>query len=114
MENPQRLTVFDLRGRLGEGSPLTLLDVREPEERAMAAIAVPEGVGNVHVPLGEIPARLDEVRALGGLLVVYCHHGVRSMAAARWLAAQGVGPVANLDGGIDAWSLGVDPTVRRY
>ena len=50
----------------------------------------------------------------GRPLIVYCHHGVRSLATARWLVAQGIPDVANLEGGIDAWSRTVDPAVPRY
>ena len=50
----------------------------------------------------------------GAFLVVYCHHGVRSQAAANWLAGRGMTNVVNLAGGIDAWSMLVDKTVKRY
>ena len=62
----------------------------------------------------QVPARLDEIRAqaAGRVLVVYCHHGVRSLHAPRWLSARGVAGEANLDGGIDAWSRAVDPASR--
>jgi rhodanese-related sulfurtransferase len=46
--------------------------------------------------------------------VVYCHHGMRSAAAADWLREQGFTRVRNLTGGIDRWSLDVDPATRRY
>ena len=99
-----------------EGELLTLLDVREDHERDYARIGVPEGVADLHVPLGQIPSRVDEVKdsARGRTLVVYCHHGQRSMVAATWLVQRGVGLVLNLDGGIDAWSIRVDAAVRRY
>ena len=111
------LHVQSLQARLTGGEPLVLLDVREDHERDHARIAVPDsGVVDLHVPLGQIPARLDEIvdRARGLPLVVYCHHGQRSMAAATWLQRQGIGDVHNLDGGIDAWSIRVDRAVRRY
>jgi rhodanese-related sulfurtransferase len=64
----------------------------------------------------EIPARLDDIRgALArGPLVVYCHHGIRSRNVAEWLAERGLIGILNLTGGIDAWSLEADPSVRRY
>ncbi len=111
-----RLTVSELKRRFEEGGPLALLDVRESDERAYCAIPSPAIVTDLHIPIAEIPLRLDEIRdaARTGPLVVYCHHGVRSMMAARWLAARGVPNLHNLDGGIDAYSLEVDPDVPRY
>lgn len=111
-----RLTPSELRGRLDAGSPTVLLDVREPSERDYCSIPAPPGVADLHVPLGHVPARLDSIAeaARSGRLVVYCHHGVRSLMAARWLAAQGIEVVENLEGGIDAWSAQVDPGVPRY
>ena len=50
----------------------------------------------------------------GHPVVVVCHHGQRSMVAATWLMSRGVGNVHNLEGGTDAWSIRVDPTVPRY
>jgi len=111
-----QLWPLDLRDRLGAGEPLALLDVREDDERAYAAIAPAPGVVDLHVPLGEVATRLDEVEdaARGRSLVVYCHHGQRSMVAAAWLSRRGIADVHNLEGGIDAWSRRVDPSVRRY
>ena len=110
------LSATGLRDRMTTGPGVVLLDVREDHERDYARIAAPAGVGDVHIPLGQIAARAAEVEeaARGRTLVVYCHHGQRSMVAASWLARRGVAPVANLDGGIDAWSIRVDPSVRRY
>lgn len=103
----------DLRGRLDAGEAITLLDVREPDERAYAAIPAP---GDLFIPMREVPGRADEVReALArGPVVAYCHHGVRSRNVAAWLAVNGLPGVLNLQGGIDAWSVAVDPTVPRY
>ncbi|WP_169977282.1 rhodanese-like domain-containing protein [Tautonia rosea] len=105
-----------LKDHLDSGSPLVLLDVREDLERQYCTIEVPETVLDLHVPIGEISRRFDLVRRCldGRPLVIYCHHGVRSLATAQWLASQGVSDVINLEGGIDAWSLTIDPTVPRY
>lgn len=110
------LGVMDLKNRLDQRENLAVLDVREEDERAYAAIPLAEGVVDLHVPLGEITGRFEEIReaAVGRSLVVYCHHGQRSMVAATWLARRGLGDVSNLEGGIDAWSSRVDPAVRRY
>jgi rhodanese-related sulfurtransferase len=105
-----------LRGLLDAGGALTLLDVRERGERAFCAIRVAQNITDMHIPMREIPARLEEIRAAlaRGALVVYCHHGVRSRAAAEWLAERGVAGIMSLEGGIDAWSRETDPSVPRY
>lgn len=89
------------------GAPL-LVDVREPWERELAVLP-----GSVSLPLGEIPARAAELPRDRDVVLV-CHHGVRSLQAAEELAARGHERVADLEGGIDAWSLTVDPRVPRY
>jgi rhodanese-related sulfurtransferase len=111
-----QVTPLDLAHRMKRGDALAVLDVREPSERSRCAIAVRAGTPDLHVPLGSLPYRLDEVReaAHGRTLVVYCHHGVRSLMAVEWLDTQGIRVVLNLYGGIDAWSAYVDPTTPRY
>ena len=87
-----------------------LLDVRFPEEHAYVAFP-----GSVLIPLPELDEHNEELEAFRGKrVVVYCHHGVRSLNAAEVLAAQGFRDVYNLVGGIDAWSQEVDPDVPRY
>jgi len=110
------LAAATLKSWLDQGEAVVLLDVREDFERDHAKIEAPKSVADLHVPLSQIPTRLDEVADLarGRPLVVYCHHGQRSMVAATWLTRQGLQNVQNLDGGIDAWSIRVDRTVRRY
>lgn len=110
------ITPDALQSRMASGEPIALLDVREPFERDLASIAVRAGVVALAIPMGEIPARIDDVARVADerSIVVYCHHGQRSMVVARWLAARGVGGLLNLDGGIDAWSTGVDPSTPRY
>lgn len=99
-----------LAERLARGDATFLLDVREPFEYRIAAIA-----GSVLVPLGELQQRLHDVRPPdGALLVTICHHGVRSLQAAMWLQATGFPEAVSLAGGIDAWSALVDPKVPRY
>jgi adenylyltransferase/sulfurtransferase len=88
---------------------VVLLDVREPWEHQLARCR------ELLVPLGELAQRAADVAVPSGALVVtYCHHGVRSLSAARWLAAAGWPHVVSLAGGIDAWSRSVDPLVPRY
>lgn len=96
---------------LQDGRALALLDVREAWEFETAKID-----GSHNVPMSTLPSQLDTIRDFQGEreLVVICHHGVRSMHVARFLAAQGVDDLINLHGGIDAWSHAVDPSVPRY
>jgi rhodanese-related sulfurtransferase len=110
------LTPRELAEKLAAGEDVAVLDVREPDERAHCSIATPSPGADLHVPLGQVVERLESIRraAEGRALVVYCHHGVRSEMAARWLAARLPGPVVNLAGGVDAWSLTVDLNVPRY
>ncbi|MCI4336004.1 MAG: sulfurtransferase [Thermoplasmata archaeon] len=87
---------------------LLLLDVRELDERETAHIEP-----SLHIPMGEIAARIKEIPR-DRELVVYCHGGTRSAMVAGYLEGQGHTGVANLTGGIDAWSRKVDPAVPRY
>ena len=90
-----------------------LLDVREPWEFEIARIE-----RSVNIPMSTLVARIDEVRALRTSpdtpMVVICHHGIRSMQCARYLASQGIERLINLTGGIDAWSTQIDPAVASY
>lgn len=99
----------DLKAMLDAGAPVLLLDVRQPEEHAYCALP-----GSVLIPLGELHARAHEVDARDALVVVYCHHGVRSMTGAAILTQTGFPNVASLAGGIDRWSQVVDANVPRY
>ncbi len=106
----QEIGGSELARRLDAGEPVYLIDVREPWEHRLAALP-----GSVLVPLGDLPARAGDLAPPAGALVVtYCHHGVRSLSAAGFLARLGMGRVVSLAGGIDAWSLEIDPTVPRY
>ncbi len=97
-----------LRTRLDRGETITILDVREPGEIQIAPFP-----GAVHIPMGEIPARMNELDPEAELVVV-CHHGMRSAQVAMYLARSGFNRVSNLNSGIDGWSLTVDPTTPRY
>jgi len=100
--------VHHLRSRRQE---FLLLDVRQPDEFARCRID-----GAHLVPLGELPARLEEVRdlAAGRPVVTQCHHGGRSLSAAAILREAGISTAKSMAGGIDAWSIQIDPTVPRY
>jgi len=111
---PRSLTAQELWSKLQMGEALQLVDVREEQELAMARLPFPVE----HLPLSrssewmqEVSARLERDRPV----VVLCHAGVRSWQFACWLLeTQGYSDVWNLEGGIDAWSISVDPSVPRY
>ena len=95
-----------------QGGAGVLRDVREAPELRAASVA-PQGFELLAIPMNEIPGRLadlDPARPVACL----CHHGSRSMRVAMFLAHNGFGHVANVAGGIDAWSLERDPAVPRY
>src|SRR5262245_7181501 len=95
-----QLGVRDLAKRLADGQPTYLLDVRQPWEHETAALP-----GSVLIPLNQLAERAAEVKpAEGALVVVYCHHGVRSLQGAALLRHLGHAHVASLAGGIEAWS----------
>ncbi len=89
-----------------------VLDVREPMEVAVASVK-PEGFELQHIPMQAIPARLAELDPQRPVACL-CHHGVRSYQVAAFLARNGFDRVANIAGGIDAWSAERDPAVPRY
>ncbi|HZW60019.1 MAG TPA: rhodanese-like domain-containing protein [Woeseiaceae bacterium] len=91
-----------------DGEPWLLLDVREPWEIEIASVP-----GATCIPLAELAARYTELDA-GRPLAVLCHSGGRSARAAAFLTAQGFSRVANVYGGIDAWSRQVDTSIPRY
>ena len=108
---PLEITPQQVKQRLDAGEKLHLIDVREPHEFALAKIA-----GATLVPMRSVPGELQdlEARADEAPLIVYCHHGVRSLNVVNWLREQGLEACQSMAGGIDAWSLSVDPSVPRY
>ena len=108
---PFETTAKDVKQRLERGEPLFLIDVRQPEEYAIARID-----GSELVPMNTVPEAVNslEAKADEGTLVVFCHHGVRSANVVNWLRGQGITAVQSMAGGIDAWSTDVDPSVPRY
>ena len=87
-----------------------LLDCRTPEEHATARIE-----GNILIPMQEIGGRLEELREHEDkTIIVYCHHGVRSLKVTSLLRQHGFGSAVSMAGGIDRWSVEVDPGVPRY
>lgn len=101
--NPEQ--VQQLRER---GEQFVLLDVREPEEYALAHID-----GSTLMPMDQVPARQQELDP-DAHIVVLCHHGVRSLNVTTWLRQQGFEKVQSMRGGIHRWSRFVDPKVPTY
>ncbi len=91
-----------------EGEKPALLDVREPWEWQLARIE-----GARHMPMGEVPGRVEELDKAHPTVVI-CHHGMRSLQVVAFLQRQGFADLHNLEGGIDAWSRQVDPGVALY
>jgi adenylyltransferase/sulfurtransferase len=90
------------------GESLILLDIRDDGEWEKAHLE-----SALHIPFGELSSRMDELDP-GQEIIVYCHHGERSVDACLLLWEQGFRKVRNLTGGIEAWSELVDPSVPRY
>lgn len=98
----------EVKERLDRQEPFMFVDVREPWERETCHIA-----GSVLIPLRDVPAHLGEFEDANEI-VLYCHHGMRSVDAATWLRTQGVAGARSMAGGIDRWSVEVDSSVARY
>ena len=104
----KQLSATELKNKIEQEDKLFLLDVREAHEFQYAHIA-----NSVLIPLNEIPKRLAELDSQQEIVVI-CHHGMRSQQAANYLVQSGFQNIANLTGGIDAWSCTCDSSVRRY
>ncbi len=102
------ISVTDLSRRIAGPDAPVVLDVREPQE-----IAVARFPGAVEIPMQSVPSRMDELDRNAEIFVL-CHHGMRSAHVADYLAEQGFTRIGNVTGGIDAWALFVDPSVPRY
>jgi len=98
----------DLRRKIEAKETFVLLDVRRPDEVAIAVL--PDAT---HIPIEEIEERVGELDAHAET-VVYCHHGVRSLSVTVYLRNHGFRNVTSLAGGIDLWSQRIDPSVPRY
>jgi rhodanese-related sulfurtransferase len=111
---PQPIRALELQQRLERGEAIQLVDVREERELELARLPYPV----LHLPLSRseewlasVPTALDHDRPVA----VLCHAGLRSWNFGCWLIEQhGFAEVWNLEGGIDAWSMGVDSGVPRY
>lgn len=103
------ISAAEVKRRLDSGETLRLIDVREPHEQAVAAIG-----GATLIPMRTVPQRLQELDDDGAPLIVFCHHGMRSLSVVDWLRRQGVENCQSMAGGIDQWSVAIDPSVPRY
>ena len=111
MTNPLEITVTLVKELLEKGDAIKLIDVREPKEYQFCQIQ-----GSELIPMGSVPQHLSELEAQAddAKLVFFCHHGVRSLTVVAWLREKGVSNCVSMAGGIEAWSLQVDPAVPRY
>lgn len=89
----------EVKARLERGESLNMIDVREYEEVQQGMIP-----GSVHIPLGQLPARIDEIEQTDEIIII-CRSGVRSERACEYLTHMGRSGLKNLEGGIIAWSM---------
>ena len=108
---PYEVTPLEVKARMDAGEELCLIDVREIAEFNTAKIET----ANL-VPMDTVPQNLQmlEGQADQTPLIVFCHHGMRSLQVVNWLRKQGLDHCQSMAGGIDRWSIEVDPTVPRY
>ena len=94
----------------GGDDDFVLIDIREPEELAVCSIE-----GAVHIPMGDLASRINEIDAdEDTTIALICHTGRRSLKATLFLHQQGLSGARSVAGGIDWWSLRIDPSVPRY
>jgi rhodanese-related sulfurtransferase len=103
------ITPEQVKTKLDQHEPFTLLDVREPWEFETSRID-----GAKLMPMGDVPTRAHQELDPDGHVIVLCHHGVRSMNVTVWLRQQGFVKAQSMRGGIDAWSRRVDGKVPVY
>jgi len=104
----KEISVADAARLLNEEGTITFLDVREDEERAICRID-----GSLHIPMAQIPERVEALPN-DRQLIVYCHHGMRSAHVVQFLESRGFDRSINLAGGIDAWAREIDSSMARY
>jgi rhodanese-related sulfurtransferase len=105
---PKEARPQEIKQRLDVGDDLLLLDVREPAEVQIVAIE-----GAEVRPMSQAFEWIDQLPK-DREIVVFCHHGGRSMQVAMALAQRGHANVTNMAGGIDAWAIEVDRSLPRY
>jgi rhodanese-related sulfurtransferase len=102
------ITPRETKELLSRSNKVLFVDVREQWEYDTAHLE-----GSVLIPLGEVPGNLQRIEG-AEQIVVFCHHGMRSLDAAVWLRSQGVEGARSMAGGIDRWSAEIDPAIPRY
>ncbi len=99
-----------VQSKITAGDTFLLLDCREQHEWDYCRIE-----GATLIPMSELQRRVTEIESHRMAdIIVYCHHGVRSMHVALWLQQQGFSHAVSMAGGIEEWSLKIDPNVPRY
>ena len=103
------ISAGQVKTMMKRGEKFTVLDVREPDEWEKASLE-----GSKQISMGDIPARAHQELDPEEHIVVFCHHGVRSLHVANWLREQGFDRAQSMSGGIDRWSKVVDNNVPVY
>ena len=103
-----QISAKEVNERLGRADKLLLVDVREQWEYDLSTIP-----GAKLIPLGTLPANLNALLDADEV-ICYCHHGMRSLDAVVWLRQQGVENAKSMAGGIERWSVEVDPQIPTY
>ena len=109
MNVPVEITPQEVKRKLDGGEKLRLIDVREPHEYNLTRIE-----GAELIPMRAVPEALPRLEGEERTVVVFCHHGVRSLQVVNWLREQGIAGCQSMQSGIDRWSCEVDPDVPRY
>lgn len=110
LDPPLELDVHEVKRLIDGESELFLVDCRIPAENEYCRID-----GSELVPMDDLPSRMETLEPYREKqIVVYCHHGIRSLHVVRWLRSQGFQYAQNMAGGIDAWSIAIDSDVPRY
>jgi rhodanese-related sulfurtransferase len=104
-----QIVAEDVKAALDNGEKLTLVDVREPWEWEISRLQ-----GAKLMPMGDVPSRAHQELDPEQHIVVFCHHGVRSLHVANWLREQGFEQAQSMSGGIDRWSKVIDNNVPVY
>ena len=107
---PIEIDVRSVKALLDGDDQFVLLDCRERDEYDFVKLG-----GAQHIPIGEISGRLVELNGCqDDRIIVYCHHGGRSLMVTQFLRQQGFGGAQNMSGGIDAWAAEIDSSLPRY
>ena len=109
-ETPLETDCSTVQTRLSAGEDFLLLDCREQQEFEIVQIA-----GATLLPMSEIQERIGELNEWKERsVVVYCHHGGRSLQVANYLRQQGWSKAQSMAGGVDGWAVQIDPSLPRY